>query len=44
MAEQALSAIQRAAANMATVVNNLEDKIRTVVSEVQEPVKVQKYR
>ena len=31
-AEQALSAIQRAAANMARVVNKLEDKIRSVVS------------
>jgi signal transduction histidine kinase len=30
-AEQALSAIQRAATNMATVVNKLEDKIRGVV-------------
>jgi signal transduction histidine kinase len=33
MAEEALSAIQRAAGNMADVVNMLEDKIRVVVSE-----------
>lgn len=32
MAEEALSAIQRAAGNMADVVNNLENKIRGVVS------------
>jgi hypothetical protein len=32
MAEEALSAIQRAAGNMADVVNRLEDKIRIVVS------------
>jgi len=31
VAEEALSAIQRAAANMSTVVNSLEDKIRSVV-------------
>jgi signal transduction histidine kinase len=31
VAEEALSAIQRAATNMATVVNSLEDKIRSVV-------------
>jgi signal transduction histidine kinase len=31
VAEEALSAIQRAAANMSTVVNSLEDKIRNVV-------------
>ncbi len=33
MAEEALSAIQRAAGNMADVVSMLEDKIRVVVSE-----------
>lgn len=33
MAEEALSAIQRAAGNMADVVNKLEDKIRVVVSQ-----------
>ncbi len=33
MAEEALSAIQRAAGNMADVVNMLEDKIRVVVSK-----------
>ena len=33
MAEEALSAIQRAAGNMADVVNRLEDKIRVVVSQ-----------
>jgi signal transduction histidine kinase len=33
MAEEALSAIQRAAGNMADVVNMLEDKIRVVVSQ-----------
>lgn len=33
MAEEALSAIQRAAGNMADVVNRLEDKIRVVVAE-----------
>jgi signal transduction histidine kinase len=33
MAEEALSAIQRAAGNMADVVNRLEDKIRVVVSD-----------
>jgi len=33
MAEEALSAIQRAAGNMAEVVNRLEDKIRVVVSQ-----------
>lgn len=33
MAEEALSAIQRAADNMADVVNRLEDKIRVVVSQ-----------
>jgi signal transduction histidine kinase len=32
MAEEALSAIQRAATNMADVVNNLEDKIRGAVT------------
>ena len=32
VAEEALSAIQRAAGNMADVVNMLEDKIRGVVS------------
>jgi hypothetical protein len=36
-AEQALAAIQRAAANMATVVNTLEDKIRSAVHP-SEPV------
>jgi signal transduction histidine kinase len=38
VAEEALSAIQRAATNMATVVNSLEDKIRSVVDT---PFKVQ---
>lgn len=33
MAEEALSAIQRAAGNMADVVNRLEDKIRVVVAQ-----------
>jgi len=33
VAEQALSAIQKAAANMATVVNTLEDKIRSAVPD-----------
>jgi len=33
MAEEALSAIQRAAGNMADVVNRLEDQIRVVVSD-----------
>jgi signal transduction histidine kinase len=33
IAEEALSAIQRAAGNMADVVNRLEDKIRVVVSQ-----------
>lgn len=33
MAEEALSAIQRAAGNMADLVNRLEDKIRVVVSD-----------
>jgi hypothetical protein len=33
MAEEALSAIQRAAGNMADVVSRLEDKIRVVVSQ-----------
>ena len=37
MAEEALSAIQRAAGNMADVVNMLEDKIRVVVSESSAP-------
>jgi hypothetical protein len=36
-AEQALTAIQKAAANMASVVNNLEDKIRSAVSEPEQP-------
>jgi hypothetical protein len=36
-AEQALTAIQKAAANMASVVNNLEDKIRSVVTEPEHP-------
>lgn len=36
-AEQALTAIQKAAANMASVVNNLEDKIRSVVTEPEQP-------
>jgi len=31
-AEQALSAIQRAATNMASVVSTIEEKIRTAVS------------
>lgn len=44
VAEQALSAIQRAATNMAQVVNNLEDKIRTVVHESQPQVTPRKYR
>jgi signal transduction histidine kinase len=38
VAEEALSAIQRAATNMATVVNSLEDKIRSVVDT---PFKIQ---
>lgn len=33
IAEEALSAIQRAASNMSTVVNSLEDKIRSVVEK-----------
>ena len=33
IAEEALSAIQRAATNMSTVVNSLEDKIRSVVEQ-----------
>lgn len=37
VAEQALSAIQKAAANMATVVNTLEDKIRSAVPETSQP-------
>ena len=37
IAEEALSAIQRAASNMASVVNSLEDKIR---SAVEAPLKV----
>jgi signal transduction histidine kinase len=36
-AEQALTAIQKAAANMASVVNNLEDKIRCAVTEPAQP-------
>ncbi len=36
-AEQALTAIQKAATNMANVVNNLEDKIRSAVSEPEQP-------
>lgn len=39
IAEEALSAIQRAATNMATVVNSLEDKIRQAVDT---PLKVRK--
>jgi signal transduction histidine kinase len=41
IAEEALSAIQRAASNMATVVNSLEDKIRSVVDS---PFKVSSTR
>lgn len=37
-AEQALAAIQRAAANMATVVNTLEDKIRSAVHPAERAV------
>jgi len=33
IAEEALSAIQRAATNMSSVVNSLEDKIRSVVEQ-----------
>jgi signal transduction histidine kinase len=34
-AEEALGAIQRAATSMASVINSLEDKIRTAVTETQ---------
>jgi hypothetical protein len=38
IAEEALSAIQRAATNMAAVVDSLEDKIRNVVDSPRRPV------
>jgi signal transduction histidine kinase len=38
IAEEALSAIQRAATNMASVVNSLEDKIRSVVDSPRRPL------
>lgn len=42
VAEEALSAIQRAAANMSTVVNSLEDKIRSVVESPSKILSVER--